>query len=74
MNKLLSPFLCGYRKGYSTQFGMMTLIEKWINISGYAGVVLMKLSKSFHTINHGVLIAKLHTYGFSKDSLEIILS
>ena len=53
---------------------MMTLIEKWINISGYAGVVLMKLSKSFHTINHGVLIAKLHTYGFSKDSLEIILS
>ena len=34
----------------------------------------MDLSKAFDKINHKSLIAKLHVHGFSKDSLEIILS
>ena len=34
----------------------------------------MDLSKAFGTINHQLLIAKLHAYGFSKDGLEIALS
>ena len=29
LNKYLSPFLCGYRKGYSTQHALTSLIEKW---------------------------------------------
>ena len=34
----------------------------------------MDPSKAFNTINHELLIAKLHAYGFSKDSFKILLS
>ena len=49
------------------------LPEKWTNMLGdigYAGAVLMDLSKAFKTINHELLIAKLHDYGFSKKALN----
>ena len=55
----------------------MTLIKKWkdcLDQKGYRGAVLVDLSKAFDTINQVLLIAKLHAYGFSKASVEIILS
>ena len=53
--KHLSPFLCGYRKGYSSQYALLAMIERWklsIDNNGFAGGVLMDLSKAFDTINH----------------------
>ena len=53
------------------------LLEQWEKIlddNGYAGAVLMDLSKAFDTINHELLIAKLHAYGFSKEALTLIAS
>ena len=29
IGKFVSPFLCGYRKGFSTQYALLTLIERW---------------------------------------------
>ena len=75
INSFLTPYLCGYRKGFSTQQALLSLIEKWkivLDSKGYGGAVLMDLSKAFDTINHDLLIAKLHAYGFSKESLKII--
>ena len=41
---------------------------------GYAGAVLMDLSKAFDTINYELLIAELLAYGFFKNALKLILS
>ena len=63
VEKHLSSFLCGYRKGYSTQIVLGVMIEKWmekmIDNHGYSGVVLMDLSKIFDALNHDLLLAKL---------------
>ena len=75
MEKYLSIYLCGYRKGYSCQHALLVMIERWKNILdkyGYAGGILMDLSKAFDTINHKLLIAKLHAYGFDISALEIV--
>ena len=75
IDKHLSPFLCGYRKGFNTQTALVLLLEKWkstLDKKGFVGAVLMDLSKSFNTINHKLLIAKLNAYGFSGPALKLI--
>ena len=42
-------------------------LERWKN-------VLMDLSKGFDTLNYDLFIAKLHAYGFSEESLQLIKS
>ena len=77
IDAFLSPYLCGYRKGFSTQQALISLTEKWrrnLDNKGYCGGILMDLSKAFDTINHDLLIAKLYSYGFSKISLKFIKS
>ena len=77
MNKYLSHYLCGYRKGFNTQTALSSLTEKWKQIienKGYEAAILMDLSEDFDIINHELLIAKLHAYGFTRESLLIILS
>ena len=67
--------MCGYRKNYNTQQALVSLIEKWKKIldnKGFRGAVLMYLSKAFDTLNPQLLIAKLHAYGFNRDSLKLI--
>ena len=77
IDNYLSPFLCGFRKGYSPRNALICLIEKWkkiIDDHGYAGAVLMDLSKAFDTLNHDLLIAKLDMYGFDKQAWRLISS
>ena len=47
--------VCRYRKGYNTQYALMTLLEQWKRIldsQGYAGTVIMDLSRAFDTVNY----------------------
>ena len=73
----LSPYLCGFRKGFNTQDCLIVMIEKWrkaIDKKEKAGAILTDLSKAFDSLDHKLLIAKLSAYGFGKTSLELISS
>ena len=75
IDQFLSKYLCGYRKGYNPQITMVHMVEKMKmakDEGGHAGGILMDLSKAFDTINHELLIAKLHAYGFSYKALELV--
>ena len=77
IEKFMSPFLSGYRKGFNTQYALLPLIETWrlcLDKQGLAVALLMDLSKAFDTKNHELLIAKLHVYRFSIEALEVLLS
>ena len=77
VENILSPYLCSYMKGYSTQNALICLIEKWKKVldkKDFYGVVLMDLSKAFDTTNHKLLIEKINAYGFEKSALKLLLS
>ena len=77
MNNHLSDYLCGFRKGYSTQQCLVVMLEKWrkaLDKRKNAGALLTDLSKAFDCLNHELLIAKLEAYGFDYLSLAYIFS
>ena len=75
-NKILSPLLCGFRKGYSTQYAFINLLQKWRKCldasDGIVGTLLMDLSKACDCVNHDLIIAKLEAYGVGENSLRLI--
>ena len=77
MNDHLSNYLCGFRKGYSTQYCLIDMLEKWkraLDNRKIAGSLLTDLSKAFDCLNHELLIAKLEAYGFDYLALDYIFS
>ena len=75
IDKYLSPFLCGFRKGFSTQHCLTSMLDRWkksIDSEKLAGSLLTDLSKSFDCLNHELLIAKLEAYGFDQLTLTYI--
>ena len=73
----MSNKLCGFRKNYNTQYYLTFMLEKWKNTLDkykHFGAAFMDLSKTFDTINHEWLIAKLDAYGFSNNALLFMRS
>ena len=75
-NKIFSPLLCGFRKGYSTQYAFVNLLLKLIKSidepDGTVGTLLMDSFKAYDCVNHELIIAKLAAYGLNKGSLRLI--
>ena len=74
-DNILSKQKCGFRKGYSTQQCLLTLLEKWkwtIDSGQRFGALLTRISKAFYCLDHEMLIAKLKAYGFSLPALKLV--
>ena len=75
MDKFLSPYLFGYRKGHSTEQCLFIMIEMWkkaLDNKKVAGAVLTDLSKAFDCLSHDLLIAKLEAYGLEKSAQKFV--
>ena len=67
--------MAAYRKKYSTNHVLIRLIENWKKVLDekfLIGAVLMFFSKAFDCIPNNLLIAKLHTFGFSLKTVTFI--
>ena len=61
MNPLLSKYKCGFRRGFSAQNCLLTMLEKWkssVDKGKAFGVLLTDLSKAFDCLSHELIIAK----------------
>ena len=71
---VLSKFQCGFRKGYSTQDCLLAMVEnckKALAQGNEYGALLIDLSKAFDSPLHDLIVAELHAYGFSIESLKL---
>ena len=62
-----SKFQCGFRKGYSAQYCLLSKLEKWKSAVDNKKT----LGEAFDHLSYGVLLAKLEAYGFSFAALEL---
>ena len=77
MKNIFVNIFVDIKKGYTTQFALLKLIESWkryCDNNSYSAAALMDLSRTFDTINHDLLIAKLHAYGVKGYSLKLIMN
>ena len=72
---IFSKYQCGFRKGFSTQQCLLTMLEKWkrsVDNSKMFGALLTDLSKAFDCLDHELVIAELKAYGFSLTALKLV--
>ena len=77
VSNFISIFISAYRKSFSSNQVLIRLIENWkqpLDNWKFVGAVLIDLSKAFEYFPHDLLIAKMHAYVFTIDSLKTFFS
>ena len=77
MENTFSKYFCGFRIGNSTQYSLLVMLEnirESLDNNKACAALLTDFSKAFDCIRHGLLIAKLHAYGFEDNALNLVHS
>ena len=72
-----SKYQCAFRKGFSAQQRLVSMLEKWKSATDNKrsfGALLTDLSKAFDCLSHDLLIVKLNAYGFNMSALRCVHS
>ena len=75
LDEMLSKYQCGFRKGFSTQYCLINLLEKWrqsLDQGPVFATLLTDLSNAFECISYELSIAKLIAYGVKISSVRLI--
>ena len=67
MESKISKCVPGFRKSHDTQHCLIAMLEKWeksLDKEKNMSAIFMDLSKAFHNLDHGTLLAELKAYGF----------
>jgi hypothetical protein len=70
-HKLLPKLQSGFRKNYSTCTALTNLFSDMIDNRDkgrYSSLVMLDYSKAFDSMDHDMLIAKMHYFGFSDEA------
>ena len=65
-HNILSPQQFGFRKSYSTFHAVLSITQKLydaLKSDKFAYAVFIDLEKAFDTVDHSMLLSKLHHYG-----------
>ena len=74
---ILANRMSGYRKKHSCQTLLLNMVEQWKQAMGkgeYVCAVLIYWSKAFDCLPHGLLTAKLKTYGLQPSAYRLLAS
>ena len=77
MERYFSKFLCSFRRGLSTQYCLLYMIEKIkkaLDNSEHCGLLLTDLPKAFDCAKYDLLLTKMHAFNFDLNALTLIYS
>ena len=76
-SSFFSKYKCGFRKGFSGQHCLVSMLEKWKSETGNKksfGALLTDSSKAFGCLSHDLLITKLNAYSYNMSALGFVHS
>ena len=76
-HKVLYEYQFGFRQGHSTSHALIEIIDSIksaIDNNKYVCGIFLDLSKAFDTVNHEILLKKLHHYGIRGQTNQLFKS